>query len=412
MESISGKVRDKALEKHTWNTAGNECPYNTNRGFCYGDEHCLKCSERERCQIPTQRRILAILHGFQNIPFVWQDGEQYEQYEQFDDRSFLEASKEHLGVEWFKEKREAIRQAANDAIKEQIDPEDLHPNTRRYFQNCFPEWNEYERWRIQSKLRDDMESFYTQECEHSFNYRYYWRAANYEIDDIDSEQKVLDREEFLAATGDWRGFPFEDLFGGNDNIPAKTRKRFAQDYFAHVQQTLQTQKDAAKLLGFFGKRAKTERWPRNWMMENKQIKKFIESKKGKFFIELLKYLESRRMKMREGEQIARKLGYGKKKFVCVQVNREKAAQFLSKRKELDGISVSAHKVYRFLKWMNDYGLIKKLGQPGPRANSVYAIGKWFSFPDPITGEMQLGGYSSFVKKNKKKALVKAIKVKL
>jgi hypothetical protein len=410
--------KGKALEKHVWNKAGKNCPFKTNRGFSFNDENCLECPERAQCKLDTQRRLLSILHGFQNTLTVWEDSELYEQ---ITEGEYLEAGRK-LDAEWFwfNEKRQSIRQAANSIIDAHANPKDcIHPNTRRYFQNCFPKWNTYEQEWIENVLHEKMENFHIQD--RSFSWRYNYLPADYELDEnyngvnaeyLDPDEGGALREEELISRGDWRGFPFDNLFNDDDNIPAKTRKQFAQDYFSYKQRALNAEKETAKRLGLFGKQKKTEKWPRMWMMANKRIKQFIESKKGQFFIELLKYLESNRMKMQEGEQIAKKLKHGGKKFVCVQVDREKTSLYLSRRQELRGIVVSVDKVHRFLKWMDDYKLIIKLGQPGSRANSVYAIGKWFAFPDPITREMKPGGIRSFVQENNKKALIEAIKVKL
>lgn len=366
---------DKELENSIWNEARGKgkCPFRTNRGFSFDDERCLGCQERKGCKPDTQSRLLSILHGFQN-------------------NGNADPSPSKANREWFDDKRKSIREEANSIIKSQgVQTPGLHPNTQIYFQNCFPEWNEW----ITENLRKDMETFYE-------------LASNFD----GYEPPTMDEEMELIKKGDWRGldFPFEDLFDEEKLIPAKTRKQFARDYFSSSTFKIKTQRETAKRLGFFGKR-KPREWPRRWMMDDKKLKKFIESKKGIFFIELLKYLEVTKMKKWEGEQVARDLGNGGKKFACVQVDRRKAARYLSRQLKLRGVVVSPLKVHRYLKWMSDNGLIKKLGQPGPRTNIVYAIGKWSAFPDMETGKMRPGRMSSFVRESNKKALVKAIKVK-
>ena len=417
------KGKDKTLQDSVWKKAGKDCPFRTNRGFDYHDEKCLECPKQEQCQLDTQRRLLSILHGFQNRPLPWLlEWDDQEIYGATTEGEYLEAGRDNLDEWWFNEKRESIRQTANAIIKRRENPEDcIHPNTRQYFQNCFPEWNKYEEQWIDNEQYESMEAFYEWERERCFTYRYNYLPADYELapdydgfeaEYIDGEEFAADREEILISSGDWRGFPFESVWNKDDNIPRRVIRQFAQDYFSYRQHKLNAEKESKWTLELFGKQKKTERWPRGWMMENKTIKKFIESRKGKFFIELLKYLESTRMKMAEGEQVAKKLKHGGKKFVCVQVDRKKAAEYLSRRSELQGIAISADKVYRFLKWMSDHGLIKRLGKPAPRANSVYAIGKWFSFPDPTTGEMRPGGIGLFVQENNKEKLLNMIQSRI
>lgn len=134
----------------------------------------------------------------------------------------------------------------------------------------------------------------------------------------------------------------------------------------------------------------------------------MESNKGKFFIELLNYLETIRIRQQKGEQLAKKLGHGGKKYAVVQLDRKQAAQYLLKQDNLENIRVSPHKVHRFIKWMTDYEMLIKLGKPGPRENAVYAIGKWFSFPDQKTGELVPGGSASFIKEANRKKLQEAV----
>lgn len=398
------KGKDKALERQIRKKAGGICPFKTNRGFDFDDPECLKCSDKG-CQQETQRRLLAILYGFQNGIGVWDDYDTPN-----DTHEYLDATQNELSKEWFDEKRQSIRDAARAIIQNDISPNDsVHPNTRLYFQNCFPEWNKYELAYIKNKLREHVYDFYVQEKEKCHKWNYYWLPSDKQIEEYGLDSEDEDREERLIAIGDWRGFPFDDLITGNDEtIPAKTRKQFAQDYFKSVQNVINQEKEAAERTGLFGKKQDREKWPRRWMMRNKKIKDFIESKNGKFFIELLKYLEVTRMNMQEGKQIAKKFGHEKKNYVLVQVDRQHASEYLSKRPELKNISTNPLKIQRLVKAMTEHGLLIKLGKPGPREATIFAIGKWFAFPDPVTGEMKPGGIRSFVKEENKKNLLKMI----
>ncbi len=412
-EKLRRGVADDVLWQRIWdNSNEGKCPFKGNRGFSHWDQHCKECDEAEECQRATQTRVLAILYGtclkLRNESLECDACAQY--CSPYDDGEYFNIYKEGLlDTDWFKEKRQHIREIANYVINENLNPDYyLHPNTRTYFNNCFPEWRKYE-WETEDRLLwGSMQDFYEDERSIAFN----WPVDHY-YEPEEMEQTLIEEEteQTLITSGNWRGFPFDSLFNQDEAIPKKVIKKFTQDYFKRQRQIIKKEEQIAEKRGLFGKKKDDdEKWPKKWMMskDNPRIKRFMESNKGKFLIALLNYLETIRMRQQKGEQLAKKLGHGGKKYAVVQLDRKQAAQYLSKQDNLENIRVSAHKVHRFIKWMTDHGMLIKLGKPGPWGNAVYAIGTWFSFPDQKTGELVPGGRASFIKKESRQKLQKAV----
>jgi len=199
----------KELRRRIWSQS-KTCPFKTNRGFEYDDEHCQECGDAEVCLESTQRRLLGILYGFkQDIGFPWALHEQ-----PYEDEEYFHIHLGEVDQTWLQEKRNDIRKAAHWLIENDVDPENgIHPNTRKYFQNCFPEWNKYEEEVIKREFIEGLQNFHREESDKAYRYPPYEKK----IDDYDRE----DIESFLISMGDWRGFPFDDLIGQNPNIPEK-----------------------------------------------------------------------------------------------------------------------------------------------------------------------------------------------
>lgn len=405
IRAVAQKKRDVRLRERIWADAKRDkvkCPFKRNRGFCFDDPECLDCPcLYDSCHKDTQKRLLSILYGFQKVIGV------LEGYENPKDNSdFLYLDQEEFDQEWLNDKHESIRKAANHIIQGQVDPESLHPNTLTYFRNCFPEWVEYEALLVKENLWEGLIEFHQRELKRVCDWP---EPGGYIQDSDEDEDKLRDKIESLIYVNDWRGFPPEDLINNSFCVPRNVIKHFVRDYFQWRESSLNKEKEVVKKLCYLGKKGDAEEWPRKWMLSNKKIRNFLETKKGRFFIALVKYLETNKMNMRTSEKVAKELKHGDKKYVVVQVDRERAAEDLAKDKTLTNISCSALKINRFLKWMCDHGLIIRLGKPGSNSYSCYAIGKWFSFPDSLTGDMKPGGCSFFIQEKKKQELLEAIK---
>jgi hypothetical protein len=271
----------------------------------------------------------------------------------------------------------------------------------RGFSNCFPEWREYEEYRAKKALYTAMDEYHYDEKD---------RALLWPLETtMDDEGYIVPDEEYLIASGNWRGFPFEDLWNQNPIIPRRVIKRFAQDYCQWQERRVAREKEIIKRHGLFGrKRDDDDRLAWKWMMSDRIIRPFIESKNGRIFRELVRYLESHRMNRQQGEPLAERFGFGGKDYAVTQVDSNEAARYLTKQDALQNINISPQKVYRLIRWMADHELIVKLGKPGPREHTAYAIGKWFSYPDPVTGKMRPGGVTLFISEKNKSKLLRAI----
>ena len=345
-EKLRHAIPDDVLWQQIWNDSNEgKCPFKGNRGFSHWDQYCKECDEAEECQLTTQTRLLAILYGTcQKLGKESLECDACAQYcSPYDDGEYFNIYKEGLLDEgWFNEKRQHIREIANYVINENLNPDDyLHPNTITYFNNCFPEWQEYQ-WKIEDRhLWGSMQAFYDDERSIAFNWP----------EDYDPESEEEETEQTLITSGNWRGFPFDNLFLADEYTPKKVIKKFTQDYFKWQRQVIKKEEQTAERYGLFGKKKDDgEKWPKKWMMskDNPRIKRFMESNKGKFFIELLNYLETIRIRQQKGEQLAKELGHGGKKYAVVQLDRKQAAQYLLKQDNLENIRVSAHKVHRFI----------------------------------------------------------------
>ncbi len=437
MEDIK-KQQDEKLRQRVWAEANkNEqgCPFQNNRGYDPKDENCQICFTEHykecktcledsrslpcdvflegkrcnlKCRIETQRRLTTIYNNL----ITELGGEDKDIFWESD--TYLDAASGKIYPDhWFLEKRQEIRVIANKLIKswgiewDDLDPGvHLHPNTLKLFRNCFPEWLEFEEKLMECSLEFGMREFHSKEQEKAFRFSY----PNHQEESDDIEIKEL-----LIIENNWRGFDFESLFYQDNGVPKKIIKDFTRDYFKHREQLLKTEKRIARNLNLFGEKEEREkRWPKKWMLssDNATIRKFIESKNGKFFCELMEYLSDNKMKRIEGEQVASKLNAGGNNYAVVQVDRKQAAKDLKRRAELKGISVHENKIHAFLKWMEKHDLIKKLGKPGKNEPMVYAIGKWVAFPDPETGEMAGQKVSFFVKYDNRQNLKKAAEDKI
>jgi len=330
----------------------------------------------------------------------------------YEDGTYLDIARNEIYPDkWFIEKKQEIREIANELIESwgttwnELDPAIyLHPNTLKFFRSCFPEWLKFEEKLVKHGLESAMRKFHSKERNKAFRFTYL----------SDEEPDTSEIQESLITKYDWRGYDFEDLFYRSNGVPKKVIKHFAGDYFKHQEQLLKKQKQAARRLNLFGEKDEQKgRWPKKWMLskDNATIRKFIQSKNGKFFCELMKYLEDNKMKRVEGEGITSKLNASGRNYVVVQIDRKQAAKELRKRPELKGISVHENKIYAFLKWMVKHGLIKKLGKPGRNEPMVYTIGKWVVYPDPETGEMIGRKVSFFVKHKNRQKLKRAVEDK-
>lgn len=375
------------------------CEYETNRGYDPHDNQCRDCSNRDPCRLATAKRLLAIHARLIDEEPNYREWADYENDARSD--------------EWLDGWRESIRTEALQFIHSRNDPEKLHPNTRIYFQKVIPEWRDYEEQIDIDNLRTAMKSFYDQERRkvlihppEGIDYSETEFIDPYDEESDEWQEQVLDEiNEQLISQNNWRGFPFDDLFIQDNSIPRRIIQRFVRDFFQYRNR----EKETAKRWGFLGSRTEGDRWPMKWMLNDTTIKNFIESPNGKVFIEIMKWMEIHRLKMYEGESIAKKLGHGGKKYVVIQPERSDLAAWLSKRKELQNIKISGLKVHKFLKWMADHGLIVQIGKPKRNEPTAYAIGKWGSWTDPETGESKPGRIIFFVQNRNKKKLVQAIR---
>lgn len=412
-------AKDEKLREQVWNGAKRDCPFRYNRGYDPEDPRCFRCPEagsdpQAGCLYETQTRLLAIRNRlFQDTCITETD--EWEQ-EWPDNDLYLDfAHGKTLTHQEIKDFHFEIREIAQFLISEYeiggwvdewyIDLEKhIHPNTLEFFRNCFPEWNKFEKGLERRELYNSMHLFHEKEQDKAFTFPAYQQQD----EDADNVQ------ELLILSGNWRGYPFEKLFDQDGAIPRKTIQAFTRDYFKDQENRIKRQKAIAKERGLFGQKTEEERWPMKWMInqDNATIKNFMHSNKGKFFCELMRYMELNRMKKHEGEQIAKKLNASGNSYIVVQINRKTAAKALKSKSDLKNIKVSDQKIYAFLKWMVKHDLIKELGKPGKNEYTVYAIGKWTSYPDPETGEMKPGQKSFFVKQKNRQNLKNAVECQI
>jgi len=305
------------------------CPFKNNRGYHPKDPQCPDCSDSVNCRTDTPKRLLTALNNLSRIisdeGFIddddWGNGHNYgwEDIDIFDD-------------DWFIRRQDQLREMANDIIEYQIDPNELHQNNRRLFQNCFSEWNKYERSWEKIEIDGSLESYF------------------------------LDCKRYDT-------YDFNELI--NPDLNFELSKQFIKSYIKSQQKALDEEKKKIERIYPFINESK-DRWPSNWMLNNKKIRQSIETKKGRFFIALLNQLWNQKMKRMEGKSIS-------EKDVLVIVDREQIADALKDNDALDGISISGQKVGRLIKEFCEIGMLIKVRKAGPRKSTIYAIGTWSGY---------------------------------